>query len=595
MSVATNHIGFRNLAIVSSLLNCIGEVMLDGLITEFGNKLKKECKIRDKYYPVSDDTKSASTTSKETESLTKSLLDSDSESLLFSSVDANADADAEPEAEDSDSELASDDSSISDAEAERLFAEQLSVSLPQFLTRANARAVVQSECMTVRSAASVFAALLSMFVMWFTDKARVVIFATTFIPAIIFFAAFFFPEKRLPSNSHLRYNCCSKLLKDYEDSENEALAAAANANANANVGLHRDSALTSYSETSVFASLNSSSGSNSGVSGDEHVNEPSSASDSTLTTSKETRSFARILAGAVWLRMKLIFRAIVVLIRPVLFVFIVNTMPKYSTPWYSFMYSEYTFPGWVFSAFTLISLSGAFLGSILYLRIFSRIALDKVFFISNVLDVVATIPLVFAAARLNTAWFGIPDVVYIPVISFIDAVFGRIALMPSLVLAAESCPPQLGLESTMFSLFTSVSYAASLSSYAIQVALTRHFNLDGKDFSELPSFVGVCLACQLIPLLCVQILPTNDHDGLETEEEATAHAAEVEIGKEQLRSIAKAAKKAKKVQLEKNQGALLSASESFPDSRGLPGGITRRSKLAVPTSNSSNNASFVSM
>ncbi len=368
----------------------------------------------------------------------------------------------------------------------------LSVSLPEFLKSANARAVIQSECMTVRSTASVVAALLSMGVMAITDNARLVIFLTSFLPILVLIASTGSYEEKIPSTSHLRYNCCDNMIKEYQASE------ITNIDSNNNN-------LPSYDESFASGDL-----SEEFLQGNADIN-----SDNSPSRAAE-RNYTSLILGAIWLRTKLILRALVVLIRPVLFVFVVNTMPKYSTPWYSYLYSL-DFPGWILSSFMFISLLGALVGSFLYLKIFSRISLEKVFFVSNVLDVIATIPMVIAASGLHEKW-GISNSVFFVSVQFIDAIFGRIALMPSIVLAAESCPPQLGLESTMFSLFSSVTYASSFSSYAIQVLLTRYFSLDGKSYDKLPEFMMVCLACQLIPLLFIQILPKNDHADAITEQ-----------------------------------------------------------------------------
>ncbi len=73
--------------------------------------------------------------------------------------------------------------------------------------------------------------------------------------------------------------------------------------------------------------------------------------------------------------------------------------------------------------------------------------------------------------------------VWVPVIGFVVSFFDRMALMPSVVLAAQSCPPNLALEGTMYSVFSSVSDLGTLASAAVGSRMSSHLHISYSDWS----------------------------------------------------------------------------------------------------------------
>jgi hypothetical protein len=217
-------------------------------------------------------------------------------------------------------------------------------------------------------------------------------------------------------------------------------------------------------------------------------------------------------------RVVAIFSAMIVLIRPTIFVFLTHVTPSSMDAYYNFLYSEFTFPTWMYSVMNFIALAGGLLGAMLYWKLFAHRSLRKVFFFATLVDIIAGFPLAALPGHLNRDW-GIPDLAYISVASFFDSIFARVALMPSIVLAAESCPPQLGLEATMFSVFTSVGNAGALISSAVSIFTMRKLEIKQNHWDNLPLFMIICLLAQLLPLMFLPLLPAPSGEAMLPEEE----------------------------------------------------------------------------
>lgn len=392
------------------------------------------------------------------------------------------------------------------------------------LSASTARASIQAECMTVRSFASLLAAAASLGVLYFATP-RALVLGMMAVPIVTIVVARWVPEtsRRVVGADVTRhaqsdaeaaalaeadaeraaYPCCADSIDAMMAAEAAALNGGDNSIGNADASLNAAGA----------PALDMSNGSRAAVDGVD----PSALYASRPRRPRVTCCSCRLIGRLLWFRTKVVLRAMLLLARPVIFMFVANAMPTSTDSYFGYMYSL-SYPVWMYSFFTFVSLLGALLGSMLYWKGFSRISLRKVFVIATALSLVASIPtLLFVSGYAHDHW-GISHKVAAPVANFFGAVFGRIVLMPTVVLAAESAPPHLGLESTMFSVFTSVSHAASFVSYAISVAFIRYFKLTWEDYSNLTPFMLVCMAFTLVPLLGLPILPrANEEDLLANE------------------------------------------------------------------------------
>jgi len=218
-------------------------------------------------------------------------------------------------------------------------------------------------------------------------------------------------------------------------------------------------------------------------------------------------SLCELIVCVVKQRLILLIRAILLLIQPMLFVFIVYSMPSASVPYESFLYNKHNFKNWFLTMLNYFGLLGGLLGSFLYWRFMAKRTLYVVFIFTTVVSALIATPIQYLIARGDLRHtIGIPDSVFIPFASFVTSIVTRIALMPTIVLAATNCPAHLGLESTMFSLFSSISHAASFVSYWFSVSLTKAFHVTESDYSKLPIMVIVCHCLTLAPLLFLPLV-----------------------------------------------------------------------------------------
>lgn len=106
------------------------------------------------------------------------------------------------------------------------------------------------------------------------------------------------------------------------------------------------------------------------------------------------------------------------------------------TPFFSFSKST-SFPDWELSFQGFAGLVGALCGALVYARYLSHRKIKAVFTLSCLLATAMGATQLIFAAGVNESWLGISDKVFVPVDSIIVSFFGRISMMPTLVLAAQ--------------------------------------------------------------------------------------------------------------------------------------------------------------
>jgi hypothetical protein len=389
------------------------------------------------------------------------------------------------------------------------------------MTSATARAAIQSECMTVRSVGSLIAAAVSLVMLKFVEPRTLVLF-TPIVSVCTIVTALWIPDfpRTVGVGSHFLSE--GKVADGEAGASSSAVSASDEPEEEFDPAIHMaDGEQYEYCGDTMDAMLQSEKMGFFAVG----ATQPAPLDMADGATAAETQPLTApadsqprryrprltccscsLLARAALFRTRVVLRAALMLIRPTLFVFLANCMPTYTDSYYGYMYS-FTFPKWMMSFFTFVSLVGSLLGSMLYWKFFSKVSLRKVFVLSTVFSLIGTVPTLLFTSGISKDTFGISHEVWVPFANFCSAIFGRIALMPTIVLAAESCPPQLGLESSMFSVFTSVSHAASYVSIAISLAFIRHFHLSYTDYSQLTNFMLVCVAFSVVPLFTLPILP----------------------------------------------------------------------------------------
>lgn len=100
---------------------------------------------------------------------------------------------------------------------------------------------------------------------------------------------------------------------------------------------------------------------------------------------------------------------------------------------------------------------------------------------------------------------GLPDSVYVVVVSGVQEVLQFFKILPFSVLIAQLCPP--GCEGSLMAFVMSAIALAMIVGGYLGVALASYFGVTGTNFSGLPSALLIQAACTLIPLCCSFWIP----------------------------------------------------------------------------------------
>lgn len=94
---------------------------------------------------------------------------------------------------------------------------------------------------------------------------------------------------------------------------------------------------------------------------------------------------------------------------------------------------------------------------------------------------------------------GIPDEAFVFGDDVALAIFGELAFLPTLVLAARICPP--GVEAVLFATLMSIFNGASAVGTEVGAALTKTLGVTESNFDNLGLLTTICNLSSLYPLL----------------------------------------------------------------------------------------------
>jgi len=100
---------------------------------------------------------------------------------------------------------------------------------------------------------------------------------------------------------------------------------------------------------------------------------------------------------------------------------------------------------------------------------------------------------------------GLPDSVYVVVVSGVQEVLQFFKILPFSVFIAHLCPP--GCEGSLMAFVMSAIALAMIVGGYLGVALASYFGVTGTNFSGFPSALLIQAACTLIPLCCSSWVP----------------------------------------------------------------------------------------
>jgi BT1 family len=230
------------------------------------------------------------------------------------------------------------------------------------------------------------------------------------------------------------------------------------------------------------------------------------------------------------LRQRTKFYAMVVkmLYLPILFVFFYNAGPTVDDA-YSYLITSnvYTsFSNWELSLLKFVGIFGSLAGTLIYWKWMSEANLRRVFVVCTIGGVVAGLSRIVMATD-STGSIGVSNSLYVSFDSFLISLAARLAFMPGLVLAAQSCPK--GIEAIIYSIFSSTSHVASLLSSFLSAQLTASLGIERNHFGNLWLMIIICSAVHLVPLLMLPFVPVKPFI-LRTQSGTAAVAAAGAIG-----------------------------------------------------------------
>jgi len=216
-----------------------------------------------------------------------------------------------------------------------------------------------------------------------------------------------------------------------------------------------------------------------------------------------------------------LLRALRVLLRPLLFLFLFNFIPDSSDAYLDYVYSDYgDFLQWQFGLFKFVGLVGAMIGCIFWQKLLAPRStnIKRIFVLTTVASACVGCSETLLATK-STQRIGMDAQTFIIVSSLLVSCFSLIAQMPPILLASHCAPKGYGLEASMFSMFAAVAHIGSLCSATLSSRLTLALGIHNKDWSNLWQLILICKALTLTPLIIMPLL-LKGHDGQNEEEKA---------------------------------------------------------------------------
>lgn len=189
---------------------------------------------------------------------------------------------------------------------------------------------------------------------------------------------------------------------------------------------------------------------------------------------------------------------------PALFLFLWQATPSADTAFFFFTTNELHFNPQFLGTVRLVTNVAGLFGVWLFHRFLRQVPMRAIFGWTTVIATLLGLTSLILVNHWNRAlgiddrWFSLGD-------SLILTIAGRIAFMPTLVLAARLCPE--GVEATLFALLMSVLNLAGLCSQQLGALLTHWLGVTESDFHNLGLLLVITNLSSLLPLPFLRWLP----------------------------------------------------------------------------------------
>jgi folate/biopterin transporter len=203
------------------------------------------------------------------------------------------------------------------------------------------------------------------------------------------------------------------------------------------------------------------------------------------------------------------------LYKPALFVFLFGATPSSSTALFYFLVNKLHFSTPLLGFLTCVRHGAMLVGTIVYRRYLRHVPFRKFFCYMVVISTIAGASPIILVTHFNQT-LGLPNAFFAAGDDLFLSVFGQIALMPCLVLAAKLCP--LGIEASLYAFFVSIlNFSGIVSEYGGSL-LTYLLGVTTDNFDHLVSLIALCTASTLLTLCALPLLPLGGLRELDCEE-----------------------------------------------------------------------------
>lgn len=194
--------------------------------------------------------------------------------------------------------------------------------------------------------------------------------------------------------------------------------------------------------------------------------------------------------------------------KPALFMFIWQATPSSQSSYFFFLTNDIGLKPEFMGTLHLVEGGSSILALTIYNLYLTKVSYRNILYWTIVLSFVAGLTPLVLILHLNREW-GIPDSYFVGGDAALLAGVGQVAIMPLLVLGAQTCPP--AVEGTLYALLMSTLNIGGVVSDNLGGLLTWAIGVTAHDFSNLWMLVLICNICNLIPIpLLYFLVPTEE-------------------------------------------------------------------------------------
>lgn len=194
--------------------------------------------------------------------------------------------------------------------------------------------------------------------------------------------------------------------------------------------------------------------------------------------------------------------------KPAVFMFIFMATPTSQASYFYFLTNDIKLNPEFMGTLTLVEGVSSLIGLTLYHAFLSKVSYRNILYWVIVASFVAGLSPLILITHVNRDW-GIPDRWFVVGDTAVLAGIGQVAIMPLLILGAQTCPK--AVEGTLYALLMSTLNIGGVVSDNLGGLLTWVLGITSDNFSNLWLLVLICNIANLIPIPFLYVLvPTEE-------------------------------------------------------------------------------------